>query len=368
MVPSLAVLQMYIDNRLVSRKKHPDQDLFIYDYTETAQYSGELKRDPVLRTIRGLILDSRGEVVARGFNKFFNWGEFPEQDAFYAGKLPTSVFEKVDGSLGIAYSPTQMATRGSFISEQALRGTAMMAEYREWFESFFQLFPDITPCFEIVYPENRIVVNYNGMQELVLLGFVDKETGLRVKTSPDRLGWRGWYASSHDIRSPEDLKKIDAPNREGFVLVYDDGHMVKVKFDNYLKLHKVVSGITDKWIIEQLEAGTLDKALEICPDELVASTKARAAEFVDRFVFYAQDIIARFYNAEGHLKQDKKTFALKVKGDRLAAALFRLWDVFPKHVEVPMIFRYVREDLEAGVFNQPLPSVKDEWKGVRGAS
>lgn len=66
-------LQPYIDKKLISVQKHPDFDLFIYNYTQKCTFSGAW--DEITRMCRGLILDSQGNVIARPFDKFFNRGE-----------------------------------------------------------------------------------------------------------------------------------------------------------------------------------------------------------------------------------------------------------------------------------------------------
>ena len=70
---SLDILQDYIDKGLVVKQDHPSLPLSIYNYSRTCQYEG--KWDHVTMTCRGLILDNKGNVVAKGFPKFFNMEE-----------------------------------------------------------------------------------------------------------------------------------------------------------------------------------------------------------------------------------------------------------------------------------------------------
>src|ERR1035441_5320121 len=53
-------------------QRHPHADLWIYNYTEKTQY--ESHWTPETLVCRGLILDQVGNVVARPFSKFFNYG------------------------------------------------------------------------------------------------------------------------------------------------------------------------------------------------------------------------------------------------------------------------------------------------------
>ena len=91
-------------------------DLLMFAYTPAAQYAG--RWNAFERMSRGLILDATtGEVVARPFDKFYNWDE--------GGRTSDTTFdyvmEKVDGSLIICFhhgGRWRAATRGSFTSDQ----------------------------------------------------------------------------------------------------------------------------------------------------------------------------------------------------------------------------------------------------------
>jgi RNA ligase len=79
-------------------QRHPDADLWIYNYTEKTQY--EKHWIPETLVCRGLILDQAGRVIARPFSKFFNYGD-PQVPSI--PDEPFIVMEKMDGSLGILY-------------------------------------------------------------------------------------------------------------------------------------------------------------------------------------------------------------------------------------------------------------------------
>jgi len=154
-------------------QRHPSADLWIYNYTEKTQYENHWT--PETLACRGLILDADGGVVARPFPKFFNYGT--EQAKDLPLHEPYVVTEKMDGSLGIFYrlgGEAFIASRGSFTSEQAVEGTRMLHEH-DW-----TVHPGTTPLFEIIYPSNRIVVDYGGRRDLVLLGVIDIATGRDV--------------------------------------------------------------------------------------------------------------------------------------------------------------------------------------------
>ena len=129
---------------LVTKNNHPSLPISIYNYTPTTQYEG--KWDDITKMCRGLVLDEEGNVLAKPFNKFFNLEEHSIND------LPNEsfqVFEKMDGSLGILFNYEGewiLATKGSFTSEQAIKGKEILKKYR-----YERLLPGYTYLFEIIY-------------------------------------------------------------------------------------------------------------------------------------------------------------------------------------------------------------------------
>lgn len=261
----------HIELGLISEREHPEFPwLKIYDYTQKCQIQGAW--DETTLMCRGLVVDSRdGSVVARPFKKFFNM----EQVASLPKGVPT-VWEKVDGSMGILYfledGLPRICTRGSFSSDQAKWATAWLREQtkdpsKAKVMDFFRNKISKTFIFEIVYPENRIVVDYGDKAGLVLLGAVDKDTG--EEYTPDDISAQQGpdVAKKFQFDAPEKLKAMDIKNAEGFVLCYPDGTKIKVKFDTYVKLHKVFTGLNANRVWEMLRDG--QDPYETCPDEMV---------------------------------------------------------------------------------------------------
>ena len=99
-------LHYHLNERNVSAAHHPTEPLTIYNYTAACQYRGAW--GPTTRLCRGLIVNrDSGEVVASPFPKFHNLSEHGDGAAAGALNLapPLTVFDKLDGSLGIAYRP-----------------------------------------------------------------------------------------------------------------------------------------------------------------------------------------------------------------------------------------------------------------------
>ncbi len=268
-------------------QKHPDRDLFIANYTEQVQF----KRlwDDLTMMCRGLIFRPDGTIVARPFRKFFNLGEGwePETPAPPPPNLPFTVTEKMDGSLGILYPVYvddhpipyyQVASRGSFTSEQAQRANNILARTYGRYSAYDPLKqgpmfkPGHTYLFEIIYPENRIVVDYGNAEELVLLAIIDNETGddIDLTEEPWLADYFRFVRRYENVSGIEDLMREyeSNDNFEGFVVRYSNGLRLKVKLPEYLRLHKLVTGINSRRIWEVLAAGqSLDPFLDRVPDE-----------------------------------------------------------------------------------------------------
>ena len=240
-----ATLDRAIDEGLVSVRA--SGDLRILNYTPRATYSRSWNQATLL--CRGIIVDPAGRVVARPFPKFFN---ADEPDAPPIPEDATMVVtEKLDGSLGIAYHDPgggiRIATRGSLDSEQAVEAS------RIWRDKYSRVRfgRDITPLFEIIYPSNRVVVDYGDRRDLVLLAVLDIRTGSDLPLV--RLDWPGPVAEQHRFGSFSELAgSVSAGSesgREGYVVRFDAGPGVphvrfKFKFPEYVVAHRIVTGLT----------------------------------------------------------------------------------------------------------------------------
>jgi len=262
----------HVDRGNISVQRHPTEPLRIFNYTQQCQWSKAW--DDVTRTCRGLIVDDDDLIVARPFPKFFNLGE--HADGSYAGPIdlipPVTVFDKLDGSLGIAYRrPSDgriaWATRGSFTSEQALWATAWWADHGD--DAYMHQGEGRTVLGEIVYPANRIVVDYRGYEGIVLLATLRNDNGCQViGTSVHQ--WPGRMVQRFEDVAHTALPS--RPNTEGYVLLSGDAlTRVKVKEDEYVRLHRILTGVSTKTIWEALAAGdSLDKIIDGVPDEFLA--------------------------------------------------------------------------------------------------
>ncbi|MEV7612074.1 RNA ligase [Streptomyces sp. NPDC089799] len=370
----------------VIRKSHPELPLSIYTYSRTCQYERNWTR--VTMRCRGLVADdATGEVVALPLPKFFNVGEH-ESGQPYAPALPDEpfeVYEKVDGSLGVVFhyaGSWRVASKGSFGSTQAL-----WAQRRLDRADTSALVPGVTYLAEILYPQNRIVVDYGDRRDLVLLAAFGRD-GTEIPLAGAAAHWAGIgsVVTVHPAMPLDDLLKLTETNTlpgggaatgtdaEGFVLRFASGVRAKAKIAEYVRLHKVLTGVTERdiWRSHGIQrfAGTsakrlaqglglsvaelggitsqggrpLDALLEQVPDEFDAWVRGVIARLEDAAAA-RQRAIDEAYGTVAHLGADRGAFARAVKAlpvePGIRSAMFLRLDGRPTDL---LVWRAVRPE------------------------
>ncbi|MFK0179785.1 RNA ligase [Streptomyces xanthochromogenes] len=369
LIPSAGLASAVAAGHVV-RKAHPELPLSIYSYSRACQY--EQAWDEVTTRCRGLVVDDlRGVVVAHCLPKFFNVGEHGVGRP-YAPPLPDEpfeVFDKVDGSLGIVFhydGRWRAASRGSFVSEQAAWASA-------WLDArdTGKLRPGVTYLAEILYPENRIVVDYGGRRDLVLLAAYEA-TGEEIELSRAAQDWapvgsvaRAWppmplaeLIERTGSNAHADGREATGTDAEGYVVRYASGLRVKAKIGEYVRLHKVLTGITERdiWrflgirrfagrdpkrVAQALGCGPgeiaeltadgadpLEAMLQQVPDEFDTWVKGVAAR-LDAQAAESARLTAERFGEIAHLAQDRGAFARaaqRIPDRTVRAAVFQLLD------------------------------------------
>ena len=266
----LEKLNEYFEKGLVYKQVHPTLPLTIWNYTEKVQYEGLW--DEITLQTRGLVTDDEGNVVARPFKKFFNIEEkkFTPTEEF-------EVYEKMDGSLGILFfyeGKWIVATRGSFTSDQAVKAQEILKS-----KYIVESIPKgYTTLFEIIYPENRIVVDYGDEESLVVLGMTSRMSGkemdydslLNVHNESGMSVVRRYDG----IKDYSFLKNMIADTHEGFVVKFSNGERIKIKGEEYLRLHKIMTNLSTTAVWEVLSnGGDMENLLKDVPDEFFQKIK-----------------------------------------------------------------------------------------------
>jgi hypothetical protein len=364
----LEKLEKYYTDGLLHKQTHPTLDLTIWNYSPKVQY--EKLWDEITLQCRGLVTNSKGKIVARPFKKFFNYEEYKPEE------IPNEdyvVYEKMDGSLGILfyyeyelteerryniwfnnnyetgmerffdpnnipdydnpyYEPTPktkgewiLATRGSFTSPQAIKGKEILDRHdiSAWRK-------DNTYLFEIIYPQNRIVVDYGDEEKLVVIGGIHTETGEEIPDSS--LFWtqdsgfevvttyKTW-GEGYDL-----LKEEISKDREGYVIRFKSGFRMKIKGDEYVRLHRILTNISNRDIWEYLkDEKSFDELLEKVPDEFNNWVKETVRDLTVRFDNINKDYIEIYENLKSR-NLDRRDFANRAKQFRHSNILFNMLD------------------------------------------
>lgn len=273
-------------NGYIKINKHPeDENIIILNYTDQTTYDRHWT-DETLRA-RGLILDityatknDKVYILASPFGKFFNYNENAEyQEGIEDWKIE-SVMEKMDGSLGISYffnDNIRFATRGSFVSEQAIKATEIWNEkYAQNLMIRIDVELPVTYLVEIIYPENRIVVDYGKSEELVLLGLVfNGNPNIKkrdahfttVENEAKILGMRSASLIHMTIDEMMEAKKTISPNDEGWVVKFTNGKRLKIKGDQYMSVHRIMHGLSKKAKYKAWSEDRLDDYIMQLPEE-----------------------------------------------------------------------------------------------------
>ena len=261
--------KVYLSTRLVNSQTHPTFPLVIYTYGRETVYKQAW--NAVTTKCRGIIVNREtGEIVARPFEKFFNFGDpingmtdtAVDMLAPQAGQ--PVVWEKVDGFLCIGYNwggKWYCASKGSFTSPHAKWASAQIQRLD------MDFFPTggYTPVFEGICPSLRIVVDYGANEELILTAIIHNDTGIEMPppilqsmgdlmgaSTPEleTLSWQEVQQATYD----ETVK-----NAEGYVLTWYRAGMtpyrLKAKYIDYLRIHRMVTGVSPKRVLEALQNG-----------------------------------------------------------------------------------------------------------------
>ena len=295
--------------------------LRLWNYTAKTQY--DRAWDQETRRCRGLVATDGGIVVARPFEKFFNVGEHASLPV-----EPFDVYEKLDGSLiVVAQGPDKISitSRGSFDSEHAAAGRKLWSERH----ADVQVPAGQTWCFELIAPWNRIVVDYSGRTDLVLLAAIDNATG---KDLPLPAPWPGARVRTFDFADTGAITSrlsMLGPDEEGYVIRFRaSGLLVKAKGDEYVRLHRLLTGLTARGVWEVLSTGApVLPLLERVPDEFNKWVRATVKRLTREYVAISRAAHDRL-DAIADLPTRKEQ-ALAIADFPYRAVVFRMLDGKP---------------------------------------
>ena len=277
----------------------------------------------VRRECRGLIFDNAtGKLISRPYHKFFNVGE-REETAINKINLyePHVVLEKLDGSM-IRPIPTpegfRLGTKAG-ITDVAMNAEYFIADKKHYSQFIHKCFQrNITPIFEWCSRKNRIVVDYPEDQ-LILTGMRDKTTGCYVYYDAMLKYATAWCIPVVNAVDGLAVQNIDLfvkqvrewDDGEGVVIRFDNGHMVKVKADEYILRHRSKEQInSEKNIIQVILNDAVDDMIPLLTEDDATRLRKFQSEFWSAVDEVAQDLTTIFEGGD-KMYPDKKEFAVE---------------------------------------------------------
>ena len=307
------LLKLEMDGYIRSQK-HNTLPLTIYNYSAKTQY--ESYWTDLTSRCRALVTDSSGKIVCNPLPKFHNW---QENKGKYSCNFKKSfkVYDKLDGSYiqVFLYDGQLIVTsRGSFHSDQAVAANKLVKQMDyDWQEG-------LTYIFELVGPSNQIVLQY-PQDELILLAVRDCNGDLDIADFP----FKKTEMIELNLSKYKDFKKLKhLSDKEGYVILFEDGNRVKFKFSEYVERHRWVTGITSYVIWESLRDGKFDELLEAIPDEVYDWVKEVAKELKYQYFKVTRTVVSDSFQIGDC--DSRKEFAELIKDHPYKTEMFLKYD------------------------------------------
>lgn len=230
-----------LDEGLISKKESNGLSIFKYTFETTKKGAW----NAVTIASRGLIVDNEGYIVARPFSKFFEYEEVKNKPSRMKGMTgPALMSDKLDGSLVMLF-PDPETNEPRFATMNSLSGPHVSIAEKLYFDNFYAKWaPEegYTYIFELISSELPNVVDYSGVDRLVLIGKIHNETGDDVPLNKI-IEWPFEVADHRMVSGlDEALDLPDAINTEGFVLHFvETGARLKIKHPSYRALHRLTN-------------------------------------------------------------------------------------------------------------------------------
>lgn len=257
-------LREYEQQRLVCSQRHPTLPLSIWNYTPECQYNRMW--DDVTVQCRGLVVHDDGHIVSKGFDKFWNF-----EEGMHTPTDDFEIFLKEDGQyIGCFRYEGEMIvnSRYSFTSKYAVEARRILDEKYPFFKAF--MYENTTYCFELIGFE-QVVVSYPEV-DLVLTGRFELQFDgwheVELFTSESLYLSKVKLVKKYDGLDYTNIKQLNWQNSEGFVVKFSNGQRCKIKFQDYIRLHRVMTNISTTAIWEALRDGKpVSSILSDVPDE-----------------------------------------------------------------------------------------------------
>jgi len=320
----------------------------------------------IRRECRGLIFDAEGNLMSRPFHKFFNVNERDETQSHAVDmSQPHVIMEKMDGSMirpilvdGYLRLATKMGvTHVAMQAEEwlAAQDPALKAWLRKCVEE------GVTPIFEWISPFNQIVLAYEEA-DLVYLGTRDNATGTYVMDKSCPFPSVPQYGSLELGLNDYIYIARKQESREGDIIRFNSGHMLKIKNDWYVRIHKTVDRIVfDRNIVNLIINEEVDDVVPMLPQMQIDRVRGFELRFWDAFKSTEDALMLLYLAAKNDYGSDRKRIALEfvptLEHKTDAQFIFRMLD---GHDLREMLFQHVEKNINTNVKWDACA----EWMGV----
>ena len=300
----------------------------------------------IRRECRGIKFDSKtGLVIARLFHKFFNLQEREEtriDDDFDLGVSDHYVLAKYDGSM---IAPVFCKDRLYWCTKMGVTDISKMAEqFIEMHPAYIKLAyycidQNQTPIFEFCSRKNRVVIDYPE-DKLILLAIRENYSGqylslLEIENILSRLQvpiprvTSNHFQNEYTFNSWLDYVR-NLKNEEGYIIRFFNGHMLKVKSSEYLKIHAAKDDFSrEKAVIDLIISEKTDDLKPFLQDDDLKRLNKYENEFWLGVADYGNQLEKKFLNYYELAQGDKKTFAVNYVSKEqgfFKPLLFQMWD------------------------------------------
>ena len=319
----LEKLSEEVKNGYVTVHRNPDKKIFNYTYSRLTEQENHWN-EITLRT-RGLILDSNGRIIFNCPSKFFNFQQNNfANDTYERIKDDFKIYEKLDGSAIWVVNDSEygfvVSSKSSFTSEHAVWAKEIIEQKFKEKDSIFK--EGICYCFELIHPENRIVVDYGEEKTLKLWG-LKTQSGETIELEDNTID-TSYFETPKFLGTNNDKDIIDnyinQKNVEGVVLKGIGDDRIKIKSQTYLELHRIKTDCTPNRILELLMSGKRVSDYDF-PDEFLKEVQS----YEDIYLKKYQQIYNQIESAEKvlHNLSDKEIGLAKIDGF-LKSGIFNL--------------------------------------------
>ena len=311
----------------VSEHKNKKIPLVLLNYSQIHSVQSDL----VTQESRGLVLRNKTwDLVAKGFNRFFNWGQFPEEmekfnwDSFVCQ-------EKKDGTFILLFyfeGEWHLSTRKTFgdgLMDDRMttwrEGVLKAMGLKDLQEVDRYLCRSVSYVLEYCGPLNKVVRSYANHHTFLLAAFQgEREIPIEKVVTPIIFHKTQTYSfkSMSEIEEHLKDKEKNDPTYEGVVIRDNTLRRWKIKQPAYLALHRMKGNgnlFLPKNLLPFVLSGETDELLCYYPEakESVKAVARKIKKEVDNLL----NIYEEVKGIEG-----QKEFALAVKAKTQMSSIF----------------------------------------------